>query len=131
MQPDEADRAFLWDVLDAARSIQALVSSMTFEQFRGDRRTYRAVERELEIMGEAARSVSSSLRAAHPEIPWVGIIGQRNVLAHQYGRIRYDVLWETITGSLPTLIRQLGALSPSSPADPGGESKPGATPPGK
>jgi uncharacterized protein with HEPN domain len=75
MLPDEADRAFLWDVLEAARSIQALVSGMAFEQFTADRRTYRAVERELEIMGEAARSISNGFRAAHPEVPWGGIIG--------------------------------------------------------
>ena len=52
MPPDEADRAFLWDMLEAGRSIQTLVHGMSFEQFqadrRTDRRTYRAVERELE-----------------------------------------------------------------------------------
>ncbi len=114
----DADRAFLWDMLEAARGVSTLVAGMTFEQFRTDRRTYRAVERELEILGEAARNVSAETRSAHPEIPWTSIIGQRNVLAHEYGQIRYDLLWDAVTRSLPTLIGQLEALLPPPPPDP-------------
>ena len=91
---------------------------MSFEQFQADRRTYRAVEREFEIMGEAARNLSESFRAAHPEIPWKSIIGQRNVLAHEYGHIRYDLLWQAITGHLPALIAQIERLLPPPPPDP-------------
>jgi uncharacterized protein with HEPN domain len=118
MPNSAADQAFLWDMHDAARSIQTLVADMTFEQFRADRRTYRAVERELEIMGEAARRVSDSFRAAHVEIPWISIIGQRNVLAHEYGHIRYDLLWETVARRLPDLVRRLEGLLPPPPPDP-------------
>ena len=91
---------------------------MRFDQFLADRRTYRAVEREFEIMGEAARNLSESFRAAHPEIPWKSIIGQRNVLAHEYGHIRYDLLWQAITGHLPALIAQIERLLPPPPPDP-------------
>ncbi len=122
MPPDDADLAFLWDMLEAGRSIQALVAGMTFEQFEADRRTYRAVERELEIMGEAARQVSADFRAAHPEIAWRSIIGQRNVLAHDYGRIRYDLLWEAVTQDLPALVTCLVVLVPPPPPDPEPES---------
>ena len=118
MPPDDADRAFLWDMLEAGRSIQALVRGMTFEQFQADRRTYRAVERELEIVGEAARNISAPFRAAHPEGRWASIIGQRNVLAHEYGRIRYDLLWHTVTEALPALISRLEHLLPPPPPDP-------------
>jgi uncharacterized protein with HEPN domain len=118
MPPNDPDQAFLWDMLESGRSIQTLVSGMTFEQFQADRRTYRAVERELEIMGEAARNVSNPLRAAHPEIRWNSIIGQRNVLAHEYGRIRYDLLWQVIAQSLPALINELERILPPSPPDP-------------
>ncbi len=117
MPPSDADQAFLWDMLEAARSIQTLVAGLVFEQFAADRRTFRAVERELEILGEAARNVSDALRAAHPEIRWTSIIGQRNVLAHKYGGIRYDLLWETVTRSLPALVHQLEKLLPPPPPD--------------
>jgi uncharacterized protein with HEPN domain len=41
------------------------------------------LERKLEIIGEAAGRVSDSLKTASPEIPWRGMIGLRNVLAHE------------------------------------------------
>jgi uncharacterized protein with HEPN domain len=66
MPPSPADQAFLWDMLEAGRSIRTLVAGMTFEQFQTDRRTYRAVERELEIMGEdveRARCLSNGFQA--------------------------------------------------------------------
>ena len=121
MPPDDADHAFLWDMLEAAGSIEMLVAGISFEQFRADRRTYRAAERELEILGEAARNVSNSLRAAHPEIPWNSIIGQRNILAHEYGHIRYDLLWQTVTADIPALV---AALKPLVPAPPDQEPEP-------
>ena len=79
---------------------------------------YRAVERELEILGEAARNVSAQFRAAHDEVPWAGVIGQQNVLAHEYGRIRYDLLWQTVTESVPGLIQWLERVLPPPPPDP-------------
>lgn len=115
MLPDDADHAFLWDMLEAARSIQSLVGEMNLERFQTDRRTYRAVERELEILGEAARNVSISFRAAHPAIPWKSLIGQRNVLAHEYGRIRHDLLWDAISQNLPDLVTHLERLLPPPP----------------
>jgi uncharacterized protein with HEPN domain len=71
-----------------------------------------AVERGLELLGEAARRVSASFRESHPEIPWRSLIGLRNVLAHDYGEIRHDRLWEIATRDAPALVRQLEPLVP-------------------
>jgi len=51
----------------------------------------------LEIIGEAARRVSTTFQEQHPEIPWRNIIGQRNILAHDYGQIDHDRLYKTAT----------------------------------
>jgi uncharacterized protein with HEPN domain len=88
MQPDKRDAAYLWDMLDAARTVEQLTSGLDFGQYSNDRRTQLAVERSLEIIGEAAGRVSTSFRNSHPEIPWRQIIGQRNVLIHEYGEIK-------------------------------------------
>ena len=58
MQPDKRDAAYLWDMLDAARTIEQLRSGLDFGQYSNDRRTQLAVERSLEIIGEAAGRVS-------------------------------------------------------------------------
>ena len=76
-----------------------------------------AIERLLQNIGEAVRRLSPDFRAAHPEIPWQDIIGQRNVLVHEYGRINHDRLWLTGTSEVPDLIVALDALLPSLPED--------------
>ena len=71
-----------------------------------------ATERRIEIIGEAARRVSSSFREAHPEIPWREIVDQRNVLIHSYDEIEEERIWRLVTEEIPLLIEQLTGLIP-------------------
>lgn len=87
MQPNKEDMARLWDMLDAARAAMQFTGDKRFEEFLADRMVRNAVERNLEIIGEAARCISQAFRDAHPEIPWRAIIALRNVLSHEYGEI--------------------------------------------
>ena len=112
MRPEERDAALLWDMLDAARAVRDFTAGVTFEVYVADRRVQFAVERGLEILGEAAHHVSEGFRAAHPEIPWSGMVGQRNVLAHEYGEIKPERIWRVATERLPDLIRMLEPLVP-------------------
>jgi uncharacterized protein with HEPN domain len=107
MKPLERDAAHLWDMLDAAKHAVTLSAGTGLDQLLEDIRTRYAVERALEIIGEAARRVSPETRDTHPEIPWAGIIGLRNVLAHGYGAIDYRRLYTVVQKGVPGLI---GAL---------------------
>ncbi|MHC4510612.1 MAG: HepT-like ribonuclease domain-containing protein [Planctomycetota bacterium] len=107
MRPDQEDMARLWDMLDAARAAMQFTRERQFEDFMADRMVRNAVERNLEIIGEAARRVSQTLRDSLPDIPWRAIIALRNVLTHEYGEIRYERLWLVCTEQLAVLIRQL------------------------
>lgn len=107
MKLREADLAHLWDMLQAARMAHELCAGMTEEQLLADLRTRLALERALEIVGEAARRVSPRTTARLPEVPWRGIIGFRNVLAHEYGEIDYRRLYAVGTVSVPELISNL------------------------
>jgi len=69
-------------MLDSAKTIEDFVAGVSVSQYVQDRKLQLAVERAIEIIGEAARRVSEAFRDAHPEIPWKSIISQRNVLAH-------------------------------------------------
>jgi len=119
MQAEKADPAYLWDMLDAARAVQQFVEGKTLSNFREDRMLRGAVERHMEIIGEAAGRVSREFRAKHPEIPWRGIIGQRNVLIHHYGEINQELVWRVAALHVPELIRMLEALLPEPPDAPG------------
>ena len=74
-----------------------------------------AVERNLEIIGEAARRTSEELKQGHPEIPWREIIAQRNVLIHEYDDIDHKEIWQVATLYLPRLIEQIRPLIPPLP----------------
>jgi len=115
MQPDSEDMARLWDMLDAAKAATEFTKGRRFEDLMADRMLRNAVERNLEIIGEAARCVSQAFRGSRPDIPWRAIIALRNVLAHEYGEIRYERLWLLCTEQLAVLIRQLEDIGVKDP----------------
>ena len=106
------DPAYLWDMLDAARAISAFVAGRTFHDFQTDRMLRNAVERNMEIIGEAANRISESFQKSHPEIPWRNIIGQRNILIHEYGEVKNERIWVVATQSIPELVVLLNPLLP-------------------
>lgn len=92
MQPEARDAAYLWDMLETARIIRDLMAGVEFVHYERNRPMQMSVERGLEIIGEIARKISEPFRKQHPEIPWRRIIGQRNVIAHEYGEIKQEAL---------------------------------------
>jgi uncharacterized protein with HEPN domain len=117
MPPNDGDAAYLWDTLQAAREVSAFVAGRLWRDFESDMMLRRAIEREIEIIGEAARKVSPEFREAHPEIPWASIIAQRNVLAHEYGEIKLDRIWMVATVRVPQLVGLLEPLIPPLPPE--------------
>ena len=104
MKPLERDAAHLWDMLDAAQQAAEFSAGIDLDQLLADARTRYAIERALEIVGEAARRVSQETMSRYPEVPWQGIVGFRNVLAHEYGDVDYRRLYTVIKEGVPALI---------------------------
>jgi len=115
MAPENQDVAYLWDIREAAKEAVSILGDKSVEAFKQDKVVCRAIERTIEIIGEAARKVSPPYQARHPEIPWRDIIGQRNIVAHEYGQIDYNLLYKTVRQDMPALIAVLTRLLP--PAD--------------
>jgi hypothetical protein len=63
MPPEERDPAYLWDMLDAAREVQRFMAAVRLEEYMQDPMRQRAIERTIEILGEAARNVSETFQA--------------------------------------------------------------------
>ena len=101
MPAEARDPAYLWDMLDAALAIQEFTAGGTFDDYSRNKMMRSAVERQLEILGEAARRASDGFKGDHPEIAWRQIVGLRNVLAHEYGDIRQERIWEIVSRNLP------------------------------
>jgi uncharacterized protein with HEPN domain len=115
MQHEERDIALLWDMREAAREIAQFIKDVDFEEFETNKVIRYAVERQTLVIGEAAGRVSSTFRDSHPEIPWVSIIAQRNILAHEYGEILVERIWRVASERIPELISLLDSIIPEPP----------------
>lgn len=93
--------AYLWDILQAVTKTIQAVKDKTLGEYLQSEDLRLVAERRIEIMGEAARRLSASFRTGHPEIPWNLMIGQRNVMAHEYDEIDHERVWRLVTGGIP------------------------------
>lgn len=99
-------------MLDSCERIARFIADRTVEEFVADDFFRSAVERQIEIVGEAARGVSGAFQNAHPEIAWRPIIAQRHILAHEYGEVLPQLLWRVATVHVPHLAEQLRQIVP-------------------
>lgn len=111
------DRVYLWDMLTAARAVVKFTQGRTLADYESDLMLRSAVERQIEIIGEAARRISKEFQEAHSEIPWRPMQAQRHVLAHDYGEIKHDRVWRVAETHVPELITLLEPLVPDSLPD--------------
>jgi uncharacterized protein with HEPN domain len=120
----EAD--YLHDILDAAQRIASYLTGQTAESFATDVMCQDAVLYRLAVIGEAAGRVSKASRDAQPAIPWMKVIGMRNILVHDYFGVDVDITWRTATTHVPELAevvqRMLPPESPNATAAAGGPS---------
>ncbi|MGL5080903.1 MAG: HepT-like ribonuclease domain-containing protein [Microcoleaceae cyanobacterium] len=118
MQSNNRDVASVWDMVQSIQRIQAFTSDLNFDEYLNDIRTISAVERQFEILGEAARRITDAFRQAHPDIDWQRIVGLRNIVAHRYDEVRQDILWTIIHSELDPLLVQLESILPPLPDEP-------------
>ena len=117
MQGEQRDPACLWDMLEAARAALRILGERTLQEFaaQSEDMVRSAVERKLEILGEAARRMSESFQKQHPEVPWRELVGLRNVISHQYEKVDYPEIYRICRQRIPGLIEMLSPLLPPMP----------------
>ena len=106
------DEAYLLDILIAAKQAMKFSEGLAWEKFKTSSLHQHAIMRVLEIVGEAARKISSETKAAHPEVPWNDMIGMRNKLIHDYFRLDLQKVWDTVQRDIPSLITKIAPLVP-------------------
>lgn len=106
----EEAATYLEDILNAARKISRYVDGYAYDDFVFDERTFDAVLRNLEIIGEAAKKVPAEMKAAYPGIEWRGMAGLRDVLIHGYASVSAAIVWDVVTAKLPLLADQVESL---------------------
>lgn len=97
------DWVYLQHILDEIEYIDEVLESLTYEQFMNDKTLVRAITRSLEIIGEASKNVSDTIKAEYPDVPWKGMAGLRDRIIHGYFDINYDIVWDVIKDKIPKL----------------------------
>jgi uncharacterized protein with HEPN domain len=97
-------RLYYLDILDAGGAILEFVKDLSFEGFCNDRKTYSAVIREFEVIGEAVGKISEEIKQSHNNIEWQDIKDFRNLLIHEYFGVDLEIVWKSIQDDLPALM---------------------------
>jgi uncharacterized protein with HEPN domain len=105
----KGDRLYLHHILDAIHKVEEYVS-VGRQAFMSSSHWQDAVIRQLEIIGEATKRLSTKLCSKHPDIPWRRIAGLRDVLIHDYMGVDINAVWEITQQNLPVLKTRVEAI---------------------
>jgi uncharacterized protein with HEPN domain len=104
------DEEYLAHIEHAILEVKAHTAGMSQEVYQGDSKTQRAVERNLQIIGDAAHRLSEGLKHSNREIPWDDIYAARNVVVHHYFGVNQKILWDVLQEDLDPLLRKVQEL---------------------
>ncbi|NWF66595.1 MAG: DUF86 domain-containing protein [Campylobacterales bacterium] len=98
-------RLFVNDIKESCEAIFEYVKELNFDEFIEDRKTYSAVIREFEIIGEATKYLPTDITDKYSDIGWRDIKDFRNLLIHEYFGVDFEIVWNTIKDDLPKLYK--------------------------
>lgn len=104
------DTVYLRHILDAIARIEEYLHEVSQETFSETPLLQDGVIRQVEVIGEAAKNVSSDLRNKYPNIPWKDIAGMRDKLIHGYFGVDIDAVWSTVDKDVPMLKKEVGQI---------------------
>ncbi|MDD5368874.1 MAG: DUF86 domain-containing protein [Anaerolineaceae bacterium] len=98
---------YLEDIQTSCEKILHYTVGMAFADFKADDRTYDAVIRNLEIIGEAVKNVPAEFRQNYPRVEWRAIGALRNIVAHEYFGVNDEIVWDIVVNKVPVLRDQV------------------------
>lgn len=107
MKPELGDKQRLLHIIDAILLIEQFLQDLGEPEFRKSALHISATERQIEIIGEAANSISEELKNHFPEVEWQPIRRFRNFIVHEYFGVSTQILWGVVQKELPILKGQI------------------------
>ena len=103
----KSDLIFIEHMLESIKAIEDFSKGITKEKLISSRLKQSALVREIEIIGEAVKNISSSLKEKHKEIAWKEIAGTRDKMIHHYFGVDLDIVLGIIKNDIPILKKQV------------------------
>ncbi|MEK6845146.1 MAG: DUF86 domain-containing protein [Nanoarchaeota archaeon] len=100
---NEKDEVFLRHILESIEKVESYTKNSSKEKFTQQIQLQDAVIRRLEIIGEAARNITSAFKNKHNSLPWNEMIRTRDKVIHGYFGIDLDIVWDILKKDLPQL----------------------------
>ena len=101
------DREFIYDIIEACRRIERYTQGLSYEDFLENPEKQDAVIRNIEIIGEAVKRLSSDLKERYKELDWKKIAGMRDKLIHHHFGIDIEIVWVVVKKEIPKLLQEM------------------------
>ena len=101
------DVDLLNDIRESINRISSYTDKLSYDEFLNDYKSQDAVIRNLEILGEAVKLLSSDFKKNNPDLPWKDISGTRDKLIHDYFGVNIDIVWDIIKNELPSIKNKI------------------------
>lgn len=105
------DMAYVRHMLDCIERIQKYTVDMNADSFAVAYQTQDAVMRNIEIIGEAAKHVSTEFQKMRPYVPWSDMAKTRDKLIHHYFQIDITAVWKVVQDDLPEIKKHLQEMT--------------------
>ena len=107
MKGKPGDYQRLLHILEAIEEIQSYTTGVELRAFLENSMMRFACVKQIEIIGEAANSITSETKFLFADIEWGQIIGMRHILVHEYFGVDFDLIWQVVIDDLPILRKKV------------------------
>lgn len=103
----KSDLVYFVHIQQSINHILEYTSKMDEAAFYQNQLVKDAVVRNFEIIGEATKQISNTIKEKYPNIEWKKMAGMRDKLIHDYIGVDYLIIWTTVQQILPDLKRKI------------------------
>jgi uncharacterized protein with HEPN domain len=103
------------DILETIARVEEITRGKSLHDFEASWQLRWTVQRGIEIISEASRSIPDAVANTRPEIPWRKVRDIGNVLRHEYEAASDRVLWNVVVDELSRLKVAIEALAAAPP----------------
>jgi uncharacterized protein with HEPN domain len=101
--PFRDSETHLRDILESIELIESFLAKMAFDDYQTDLKTKSAVERQMQIITEAAKRLGDDAETLCPGPDWKGFCRMGDILRHGYHKVDDEIVWNTVKDELPAM----------------------------